>query len=100
MRRRSDTNRNSTERRSSAKGEHSYPIGEGELASEAVYTAIAELIDRSPMELAPLASVIDPDALDAVVTSGDSSPDPGRVSFEYEDYRVTVTTDEVVLDPQ
>lgn len=92
-----DTNRNSIERRSSAKGEHSYSIGEGELASEAVYTAIAELIDRSPMELAPLASVIDPDALDAIVASGAGS---FHVSFEYSGHWVTVTTDEVVLEPQ
>lgn len=91
-----DTNRNSTERRSSAKGEHSYPIREGELASEAVYTAIAEVTDRSPMELAPLASVIDPDALDAIVAGAGSV----HVSFEYSGHWVTVTTDEVVLEPQ
>lgn len=96
----SRTNEDSTGHDLSPNDGHTYRIHGNEPPSEAVYTVIAELTERSPMELAPLASVIDPDALDAVVTSGESPLDPGRVSFEYEDYRVIVTTNEVVLDPR
>lgn len=94
----SDTNGDPDEHCSSGEAEHGYPIREGDLASEVVYTAIAELTDRSPMELAPLASVIDPDALDAIVASG-TSAGSFHVSFEYSGHWVTVTTDEVVLEP-
>ena len=94
----SDTNGDPAEHRSSAEVEHGYPIREGDLASEVVYTAIAGLTGRSPMELAPLASVIDPDALDAIVASG-TPAGSFHVSFEYSGHWVTVTTDEVVLEP-
>lgn len=80
--------------------EHVYPIRRDELASEVVYAAIAELTGRSPMELTPLASAIDPDRLDALVDTNESPRDPGYVSFDYEGHRVTVTDDELVLRPQ
>ncbi|WP_336364062.1 HalOD1 output domain-containing protein [Halalkalicoccus salilacus] len=94
----SDTNGDSDEHCSSGEAEHGYPIREGDLASEVVYTAIAELTGRSPMELAPLASVIDPDALDSIVASG-TPAGSFHVSFEYSGHWVTVTTDEVALEP-
>lgn len=81
-------------------GDRTYPIRRDELASEVVYTAIAELTGRSPMELTPLASAIDPDALNALVATDDSLRDPGYVSFDYEGYRITVTDDELALRPQ
>lgn len=95
----SEENGDPAERRS-AEGEYGYPIREGDLASEVVYTAVAELTDRSAMELAPLASVIDPDALDAIVATSRAPAGSWHVSFEYSDHWVTVTTDEVVLEPR
>lgn len=95
----SDRNEGSAGRRSPVEGGQSYPIREGDLASETVYTAIAERTGRSPMELVPLASVIDPDALDAIVTDATSSGSV-QVSFEYSGHWVSVTADEVVLEPQ
>lgn len=90
------TNSNSTDQRSSIQDGHSYTLQDGTVASETVYTAVAELTDRSPLELEPLAYSIDPDALDEFAAGADDDRH-WYVSFDYDGYRITVTTDEVVL---
>jgi len=55
-------------------------------ASEAVVAAVAAQEDIDPMELPPLYGAVDPDALDALF----ADDRPGRVSFQYAGYEVTV----------
>ena len=55
-------------------------------ASEAVVATVADRADADPTDLPPLYDAIDPDALDAIFRDGR----PGRVSFEYAGYEVTV----------
>lgn len=56
----------------------------------AVVRAVADAENASPLELAPLAKTLDPDALDALVASLDTEPTPSSVSFRYAGYFVTV----------
>lgn len=62
-------------------------------SSEAVVLAVAEAEGASPLDLRPLASVIDPEELDHLVDSMASRPEgpAGRVVFVYAGYEVTVT---------
>ncbi|MFD1598336.1 HalOD1 output domain-containing protein [Halobellus rarus] len=60
--------------------------GEPESLTEEVILQVAESEDTSPMELSPLAEVIDPDALETVV----SSDSVIEVSFRYEGYTVII----------
>lgn len=69
-------------------------IATKESPSTAVFSAIAEQEDRSPVELTPLATVIDPDALDNLLATDTETP---QVSFEYCGYTVTVTSETVQL---
>lgn len=64
----------------------SSPFESGETASEAVLAAVADCADVDPTRLPPLYDTIDPDALDAIFRGGR----PGRVTFEYAGYEVTV----------
>lgn len=74
------------------------PVGHRSIPEEvapstAVVAAIAELQGISPLDLKPLSTVIDTDALDRIVTStatGTAEPST-LVSFPYSGYRVTVT---------
>ena len=66
--------------------------------SEAVVRAVADAKGVSPLDVnPPLASVIDPDALENVVASMDdpASESANRVEFVYSGYTVTVTDDDV-----
>lgn len=62
------------------------PFGPDATASEAVLAAVADRADADPADLPPLYDAIDPDALDALFGEGR----PGRVSFPYAGYEVTV----------
>lgn len=55
-------------------------------ASEAVVATVADRAGRDPVSLPPLYDEIDPDALDAIFREGR----PGRVSFRYAGYEITV----------
>ena len=73
----------------------SYSPGADETPSEAIYSAVADGENCSPLDLTPLATVTDPDALDDVLTA-----DPGvsRVVFQYSGYEVTATASEISLE--
>ena len=61
------------------------------LASTAVVETVAVACDCEPMDLDPLYEVIDPDALNAVVSSGDDPAAGGTtVTFEVADRSVAV----------
>lgn len=64
-------------------------------ASEAVITTIAALTDTEPTELAPLARIIDPDALDALVERGATNDDRGvqELWFTYAGFDVGLRSD-------
>jgi hypothetical protein len=76
--------------------EHRHQIGEDEGPCEATVHAVAQVTDRKPLDLPPLAWTIDPDSLCGLV---ESSPDARRlnVAFEYADCLVTVTPTEVAV---
>lgn len=67
-----------------------YEIGEDERPSEAVVLAVAELTNRSPLDLEPLYDVIDPDHLDGVLGETDDSV-RAELSFTFASCQVTVT---------
>ena len=67
--------------------------------THAIVEAVADEKGIDPVDLAPpLASVIDPDALETFVTSAvdRTNPSGACVGFEYSGYRVTVGTDGTV----
>lgn len=71
-------------------------------ASEAILSAVVAATGNDPLELPPLYSVIDPDALDALF----ETPTPGAskqrltVTFEYADCRVSAKAHgTVVVEP-
>lgn len=61
-------------------------------AVSAVVQAVADAENTSPLELSPLANVIDPDALESLVDSlaTSSGQSDASVSFGYSGYLVTV----------
>ena len=75
--------------------EYVHELGPDELPSEAVYSVVAAVSDRPPLELEPLAHVIDPDALDRLFGRSSSASSSRRAEFEYCGYRVVVTADAV-----
>lgn len=65
-------------------------------------TAVLEAVEAhsgvAASDLPPLRQALDPDALNALLTSGTTSPDgePLVVEFSYAGYRITVRGDDVV----
>lgn len=57
-----------------------------------IVDAIADHADTDALSMTPLGYVLDPDALDALVTSGTDV----RVAFTYDGHRVVVHADETV----
>lgn len=68
--------------------------GEGESLVAAVVTTVADAEGVSPLELDPLATAIDAEALDRLVTPGTDSV---VVEFRYSGYDVTVERSEHCL---
>lgn len=71
---------------------HQYDIDwdRREPVSFAVQSALGELEDCSPTELAPLADYVDPDALEAFFSGTPSEVATRSLTFEYESYTVHV----------
>lgn len=74
-------------------------VGSEVTACETVVDAVAEATGRSPLDLRPpLSAVVDPDALDAVVSHVPGSD--VEVTFEYCGHVVTVRgPEDVEVDP-
>lgn len=66
---------------------------------EALITTVAEASGESPMKMEPLGNVVDTDAIERLLTSDDIETASLLVAFDYNGYRVTLTHDEIVLDP-
>ena len=76
--------------------EYRYSMDSAERPSDGVIAAMAEQADCSPLELKPLGTAIDPEALDKVLETGTST----SVSFECCGAEFTVTNEEVYIqDP-
>lgn len=58
-----------------------FAVGEPDSVADAVVHGVAEILDRDPVTLPPLGSVVDTDSLNAVFRSADDSS--VSVSFEY-----------------
>ena len=72
-------------------------LHEQETVTEAVVDAVAEEAGVSPLELEPIATVVDPDALNALFGEG---RDGVSVEFEYGEYLVGVTDGvDVTVEP-
>lgn len=65
-------------------------LHEQETVTEAIVDAVAAEAGASPLQLEPIATVIDPDALNALFGDGRGGV---HVEFEYGDYLVSVTDD-------
>ncbi|MCU4718173.1 HalOD1 output domain-containing protein [Halapricum hydrolyticum] len=59
-------------------------------ASMAVIAMLAEVMDADPVELDPLHSTVDPDALDALVRVRTGTDGDIHVTFTHEDHAITV----------
>ena len=63
------------------------------LASTAVIEAVSDVTETPALELPPLRTVIDPDALDDLFAGSRTS---GRVTFRYAGHDVTVHADRTI----
>lgn len=97
------TNSNETDshRRVDATGQyqHTFDPAVDSVSEELVY-AVAELDDTEPTELAILADVVDPDALDSLFQSrsnGRPRDANGLVVFTYDSHLVEITADGSIL---
>lgn len=75
---------------------YSYALDPNESPSTGVYTAVAILRGCSPLALPPLGETVDPEAIDAVIETCDDGDRPA-VSFEYCEFAITATPEEVRL---
>lgn len=85
-----------------------YPSGVTDQPSTAIVEAVARIADRDPLDLQPLAEVVDTDTLDALfgertdrrtfTRSSSEATTPGlEVGFRYEGFDVVVTRDQFTL---
>lgn len=73
-----------------------HPIAPGVSISTAVVRAVAAISDTQIDKLDPLASVIDPDALESIFENTES----GRIEFQYEGHKVIVEPERVRAEPR
>lgn len=72
---------------------HTFTWSESKQPSSAVIIAIADVTGEDPLELEPLYSAIDPDALNNLFTSTRLPRHNGSVSFNYHGFQVTINAD-------
>ena len=69
-----------------------------DLPSLAVVATVATALERDPLAITPLQSILDTDALDELVTeSANGQAGCDRVIFCYEGVEVTATSEEVIV---
>lgn len=69
-------------------------IPEEEWVGVAIVETVAAVSDTPVMDVEPLAGTIDPEALEAIVTSESDA----TVEFDYCDWRVTVTDERITVE--
>ena len=78
---------------------HPQCLWDGDELCLSIVDAVATAIDREPRELEPFFSVLDPDALSALLDS--SRDDEIQVSFSYEGCAVVVSSGgDLVVEPE
>lgn len=73
-----------------------YQIRAGESTSEAVIRAVADVMDRDPLDLEPFADTIDPEAVDNMFTRS-SGEDVATLEMIYEGCLLRVESDDVYV---
>lgn len=73
-----------------------YRVREEEPPSRAVVRAVADVTDRDPTDMEPIAETIDPEAIDEMFTR--SSDDVATLTLLYEGCRIEVDDDAVVVE--
>lgn len=68
-----------------------YHLSPEEEPSIVIVTAVADVIDESPLELEPLHATVDTEALDGMLETADGTEPDVTVTFEYCGCEVTVT---------
>jgi hypothetical protein len=69
----------------------------GQSISTCVVLGVAELSGLDPIELRRLDSIVDAEAIDQLFGPSNQGDPSDRVSFNYQDYRVTVYRDKEIL---
>lgn len=75
------------------------PVDPGEPITMVVINAVADTLGCSPLELDPLSTQIDPDALDSLINGPAGWRDRLTVSFSFAGLNVAVTRTQVRLYP-
>jgi len=65
-------------------------------ASMAVIATLAEVMDTDPVELRPLQSAVDPEAVDALVQVRSETTGDTHVTFTHEGHQISVHSDGVL----
>ncbi|MGM0372001.1 MAG: HalOD1 output domain-containing protein [Halobacteriota archaeon] len=66
----------------------------------AVIGTLAEVMDVDPLDLEPLHSTVDPDALNAIISTPPGMEGTVHVTFTHEDHAITVYSDgEITITP-
>lgn len=80
-------------------GRSSHDPASGESTATAVVLAVSQSTNVSPTDLPQLERTLDSDALDTLVASVASGDTAGRISFQFADTEVTVSsTGEIVVE--
>lgn len=77
---------------------HCVKLRPAETPSEVVVNAVAEVTNRSPIELQPIAEVIDPDALNKYISWPSGTDNPVTATFDYAGCQVLVTPTEIRIE--
>ena len=72
-------------------------IEAGELVSEAVVRTLSTVAERNPLEIEPLYSSIDPDALDDLFGGNGRSRGAKSVAFEHENHEIVITDGDMIV---
>ena len=88
-----------TDHRSQADAICVVPVDPDEPIAMAVVNAVADTLECSPLELAPLSSQIDPDALESLMNAPVGRRNRLTVSFSFAGFDVAVTRSQVRLQP-
>lgn len=75
------------------------PVDPGEPITMVVINAVADTLGCSPLELDPLSTQIDPDALDSLINGPVGRRDRLTVSFTFAGLSVAVTRTQIRLYP-
>lgn len=77
--------------------EYQYEHQTEETPIMAVISAVSDATDQSPIDMEPIADVIDPDAVDALIDTDPNTRSPVTITFPYQEYEIAVSSEEIRL---